>query len=95
MDTLKPVIIRSSPSGVHFGYLVEQNGNTVKLERSRRIHYWDGANSCSGIAAFGLNVKTSHVAAPVTIVIFEVCEIIDCTLEAVASIESCTHWVKP
>lgn len=91
----KPVIVRSSPSGVHFGFLVEQTGNTVSLERSRRIHYWDGANSISGIAAFGLNTKTSRVAAPVNITVFEVCEIIDCTPEAVASIESATKWVKP
>ena len=91
---MKPVIVRSSPSGVHFGYLVKQEGNTVELDKSRRIHYWEGANSISGIAAFGLNAKTSRVAAPVHITVFEVCEIIDCTDEAVKIIESAEKWAK-
>jgi hypothetical protein len=93
-NELKPVIVRTYSAGVHFGYLKRREGKEVELSRSRRIHYWDGANSCSGLASSGLNQKKSRVAAPVEITLTEAIEIIDCTPEAVTSIEGAT-WVKP
>lgn len=86
----KPVIVRTYSAGVHFGYLTRRDGKEVELEKSRRIWSWQGANSCSGLAAAGLDAKRSKVAAPVNIVLTEAIEIIDCTPEAVASIESAT-----
>ena len=86
----KPVIVRTQSAGVHFGYLERRDGKEVQLTRSRRIWRWYGANSCSGLASTGLDVKKSSVAAPVNIVLTEAIEIIDCTPEAVASIESAT-----
>lgn len=88
----RPVIVRTYSAGVHFGYLARREGKEVDLVRSRRIHYWYGANSCSGLAAKGLDTKRSRVADPVTITLTEAIEIIDCTPEAVASIES-AKWV--
>jgi hypothetical protein len=88
----KPVIVRTYSAGVHFGYLTRREGKEVDLERSRRIHYWSGANSCSGLATAGLDTKKSRVADRVSITLTEAIEIIDCTPEAVASIESAT-WV--
>jgi hypothetical protein len=91
-DNLKPVIVRTYSAGVHFGYLKRRDGKEVELQNSRRVHYWAGANSCSGLAAKGLDVKRSRVADPVNIVLTEAIEIIDCTPEAVLSLESAT-WV--
>ena len=88
----KPVIVRTYSAGVHFGYLARREGKEVDLTKSRRIHYWNGANSCSGLATKGLNTQRSRVADPVSITLTEAIEIIDCTPEAVASIESAT-WV--
>lgn len=93
-DSNKPVIVRTYSAGVHFGYLVRREGKEVELERSRRIWRWYGANSCSGLATTGLDTARSTVAAPVGIVLTEAIEIIDCTPEAVASIEAATWTAK-
>lgn len=92
-STLKPVIVRTYSAGVHFGYLVRRDGKEVELERSRRIWRWYGANSCSGLATKGLDTKKSTVADPVSIILTEAIEIIDCTPEAVSSIEAAT-WAN-
>jgi hypothetical protein len=90
---LRAVIIRAAASGVHFGYFKEKRGDEVDLVRARRIHYWSGANSCSGLALHGLNLKKSRVAEPVTITVLGVIEIIDCTPEAVINLEQATWAV--
>jgi len=84
----KPVIVRTYSAGVHFGYLVSRDGREVVLERSRRIWRWYGANTLSEIATSGLNTARSRVAAPVSITLTEAIEIINCTPEAVASLEA-------
>jgi hypothetical protein len=88
----KPVIVRTYSAGAHFGYLVSRKGKEVSLERSRRIWRWFGAWTLSEIATSGLDVTKSKVGAPVSIVLTEVTEIIDCTPTAVTSIES-AKWV--
>ena len=84
----KPVLVRTYSAGVHFGYLVSRDGREVVLERSRRIWRWYGANTLSEIATSGLNTARSRVAAPVSITLTEAIEIINCTPEAVASLEA-------
>ena len=86
--THKPVLVRTYSAGVHFGYLVNREGKEVTLERSRRIWRWYGAWTLSEIAAKGLDARSSKVAEPVSVVLTEAIEIIDCTPESVASIES-------
>lgn len=90
---LKPVIVRTYSAGVHFGYLKSKKGKEVELLKSRRIFRWYGANSCSGLASKGLDVSRSTVADPVSITLTEAIEIIECTPEAVKSIESAT-WTN-
>lgn len=85
---MKPVLIRTYSAGVHFGYLVSREGKEVALERSRRIWRWYGANTLSEIATVGLDVSRSKIAAPVSLVLTEAIEIIDCTPEAVQNLES-------
>lgn len=84
----KPVIVRTYSAGVHFGYLKRRDGKEVELERSRRIWKWYGAWTLSEIASAGLDATKSKVAAPVSIVLTEAVEIIDCSDTAVTSIES-------
>ena len=86
----KPVIVRTYSAGVHFGYLVSREGKEVALERSRRIWMWYGAWTISELATTGLNIAKSKVGAPVNIVLTEAIEIVDCTDEAVASLEAAT-----
>lgn len=93
MDELKPVIVRTFSAGVHFGYLKARDGKEVTLERSRRIWRWFGAWTLSEIAAAGLDISKSKIAAPVSIVLTEAIEIIDCTPAAVDSIES-AKWTE-
>jgi hypothetical protein len=87
----KPVIVRTFSAGAHFGYLTGRDGREVTLEKSRRLWRWYGAWTLSEIATAGLDAKKSRVAAPVSIVLTEAIEIIDCTPEAVASIEA-AQW---
>lgn len=89
----KPVIVRTYSAGVHFGYLVSREGKEVALERSRRIWSWHGANSLSEIAAIGLDSKKSRVGVPVSIVLTEAIEIIECTPAGVAAIDA-AGWAK-
>jgi hypothetical protein len=88
MNGMKPVLVRTYSAGVHFGYLKSHNGKEVELERSRRIWRWFGAWTLSEIATCGLDSSKSKVAAPVNITLTEAIEIIDCTPEAIASIEA-------
>ena len=85
---LKPVIVRTYSAGVHFGYLVKREGKEVTLERSRRLWRWFGAWTLSEIATSGVDVSKSKIGAPVTVVVTEAIEVIDCTPAAVASLES-------
>lgn len=89
---LKPVIVRTYSAGVHFGYVVRRDGKEVQLERSRRIWRWFGANTLSEIATSGIDVSKSKIGAPVSILLTEAIEIIDCTPAAVQSLEA-AKWV--
>jgi hypothetical protein len=78
------VIVRSSPSGCWAGTLEKINGNTVTLKSARRLWRWWSAKgvSLSGVAAHGLHpdkTDTMRIAAPVDVVVFEVCEILAVT----------------
>ena len=91
------VIIRSSVSGVHFGEqradpVMQPNGlRLVTLFGSRRIHYWEGAGSCSGLAVYG--PRSGRVAAPIDgAEIGDVCEILPCAAAAVEQIGKQPIW---
>lgn len=93
ISKLKPVLVRTYSAGVHYGYLVKRNGKEVTLTNSRRLWRWFGAWTLSEIAAAGLDVAKSKVAAPVEIILTEAIEIIDVTPAAAKIIESAT-WAK-
>jgi hypothetical protein len=93
MTDLRPVIVRTYSAGVHFGYLVKRDGKEVTLERSRRIWRWFGAWTLSEVATAGVNIEKSKIGSPVSIILTEAIEVIDCTPAAVASLEAAT-WSK-
>ena len=92
-EKLKPVIVRATGAGVHFGYLVEETKTKVKLERSRRIWSWKGAKTLSEIATAGLDINSSNVASPVSITINGWVEIIECSDCAVKILEA-AKWTR-
>lgn len=88
------VIVRARSAGVHAGYLQFRNGQEVELSRSRRLWYWDGANSLSQLAMegtaepenckFPCEVPTQHI--------FDMIEVIPATEVARKSIQAVKVW---
>ena len=92
----KKVIVRGDRSGVFFGTLVGKDGGEVKLEKCRRLWYWDGAASISQLAADG-TTNASGCKFTVTvdsIIILDAIEIILCTDTAIKSIEGVREWKR-
>ena len=90
----KKVIIRGDKSGVFFGTLVAKEGTEVKLEKCRRLWYWEGAASISQIAMEGVKYPEDckFTVAANEIIITDVIEIIPCTEEAIKILESVKVW---
>ena len=86
----KKVLVRTYSAGVHYGTLESKVGKEVILTDSKRIWYWEGANSISQLAVEGTrkpeNCKFS-MAVP-RIILTESIEIIETTKLAQDSIES-------
>ena len=92
----KKVLIRGDRSGVFFGTLAAKDGQEVKLEKCRRLWYWDGAASISQLAVDGTTTP-SNCKFTVTvdeIEILDAIEIIPCTDKAIESIESVGVWAR-
>lgn len=92
----KKVIVRGDRSGVFFGTLVGKEGQEVKLEKCRRIWYWDGAASISQLATDGTTIpgRCKFTVTVDSIVILDAIEIILCTDKAIKSIEGVSEWKK-
>lgn len=92
----KKVIVRGDRSGVFFGTLTEKDGREVKLEKCRRIWYWDGAASISQLAVDGTS-NPGGCKFTVTvdeIEILDAIEIIPCSEKAIKSIEGVKVWAR-
>lgn len=97
---LKAVLVRSYAAGVHYGYLKskvsELNGVNVVLVNTRRIWYWNGANSISQIALEG--VKNPDECKISVIIpeneIINCVEIIPLTEKALESLNKVPIWRK-
>jgi hypothetical protein len=90
------VIVRSRDAGVFAGYLakVDHNGNWVKLHKSRRIWYWDGAASISQLALDGPKFP-ANCKFPEELeehYIYKICELIPTTDKAREAIEKVPPW---
>lgn len=87
-------IVRSTNAGVFFGEIEARDGDTVTMTNARRIWFWDGAASLSELAQRGTS-KPSKCKFPVAvdrITVFGVCEILDVTDEAAASLDAVKIW---
>lgn len=94
--TGKKVIIRGDRSGVFFGTLASKDGQEVELTDCRRLWYWDGAASINQLALTG-TVAPENCKFTVTvesIVILDAIEIVECTPEAIKSIEAVDVWKR-
>lgn len=92
----KRVIIRAERAGVFYGTLQEKNGTEVTLTDCRRIWYWEGAASLSQLALEGVSKPDNckfTVYVP-KIIVLGVIEIIECSEQAIKSIESVAVWKK-
>lgn len=90
----KKVIVRGSHSGVFFGTLKSEDGQRVEMSNARNIWYWSGAATLLQLAAEGVkNPEQCKFSRPVeSLVILDAVEIIPCTDEAGANIESVEIW---
>ena len=90
----KKVIVRGARSGVFFGTLEREDGQRVEMSNVRNIWYWSGAATLLQLAAEGVkNPKDCKFSRPVkSLAILDAVEIIPCTDEADANIESVEIW---
>ena len=93
----KKVIARGSASGVYYGTLIAREGQEVELADARNIWYWEGAASVMQIAVDGIvgvqNIQDSKITMPVeSIVLTDIIEIIACSEESIARINSVPVW---
>ena len=90
------VIVRGDRSGVFYGRLMSENGQTVELADCRHVWYWSGAANTAEIALRGVSSPNDcKIVAPVSrIRILDAIEVIDCTQEAVTSMDAVPEWSK-
>lgn len=90
----KKVIVRCNDASVFYGTLVRREGREVELANVRRIWYWSGAASTFQLAAEGVknpdDCKFTMMIS--SIIITDANEILPCTDEAIANIESVPEW---
>ena len=87
------VIIRTQNAGCFAGELVSREGSEARLTNARRLWYWAGAASLSGLAARGTSrPQDCKFPPPVDITLLGVVEVIDVTPEAWKSISEVREW---
>lgn len=94
LDGMDYCIVRTYSAGVFAGYISKREGKEVELVNSRRIWYWDGANSLSELAMSGTAKpeKCKFAVKTEKTILTEVIEIIYCTEAAKNSIEEVKEW---
>jgi len=90
------VIVRGDKSGVFAGYLKDEAGRTVTLQRCRRLWHWDGAASISQIAVDGVSKPENCKFSVETTEhkIYDIIEMIPATTKAKDSIQAVGVWSK-
>lgn len=96
MEKVQKFILRSPEAGVFYGEMLNEidSSRIVKLKNARQIWYWEGAATLMQLAKYG-TTKPSMCKFTVTvdeITICNVSEIIPCTEDAMASIDSVVEW---
>ncbi len=88
------VILRCSGAGVHAGQLIERGRDYLVLRNSRRIWRFDGAQTLSEVAVYGLSSdsRIAPVVERLEIRRDDCHEIIHCQPAGRAAIESAAEW---
>ena len=96
LDGMKYVIIRSYDAGCFAGYLSYKKEREVELKNARRLWYWSGAASLSQLAMEGVSDgdNCKFPCEVKSIIINNVCEVIDTTEKARKSIAEVSIWTK-
>jgi hypothetical protein len=89
------VLIRTYSAGVFAGILKEREGKEVKLQKVRRLWYWDGAFTLSAVATSGVSrpENCKFACELEEIILTEAIEIIPCTKVAQESIRKVKDYV--
>lgn len=96
MEKVQKFILRSPDAGVFYGEISSEinESRIVKMTNVRQIWYWEGAATLLQLAKSGTsrpdNCKITVAVDEITI--FAVSEIIPCTEEAIASLDSVKEW---
>lgn len=90
----KPVVVFDCHRGIYFGYLkkVDEKLKTVTLENARHCYYFgvprdETQRGAYSLASYG-PAGDSKIGPRVTMQIFDISKIVDCTKEAVARWEA-------
>ncbi len=92
----KVCMFRTYSAGVHFGELVEKDGQCCLVKNAQRVYYWTNACSLSQLAMEGSKEFAScKIAMPVNeIVLEQVIEIIPMPKSTIEAFVGVTHWKK-
>ena len=98
MDGMRYCVIRTYSAGVHIGYVAkfgsDNNPQYVRLLKSRRLHYWDGAASLSQVAMEGVNSSSRIAMELPEIELTDVIEVIPCSEESAKFFLNAKAWKK-
>lgn len=87
----RAVIVRSREAGVQFGYLQEYaaDGSTVTVTNARQMWSWTAAKGGTLLDCATHGVKEGKFSTPAKqVIVINACAIIDCTPEAVKTLEA-------
>jgi len=85
----RPVIVRSRDAGVQFGYLDRYDGSTVYLKNARQMWSWTAASGGTLLDCATRGVKAGKFSGIAdAVIVIGACAIIDCTADAVRTLES-------
>lgn len=92
--TGKKVIVRGIDSGVYVGTLADRQGQEVELSNVSNIWQWRGAVNLTELASRGITRNDyNRITAPIeSIILTDICELIECSKDCIKSIEECPKW---
>lgn len=85
-------IIRTDRAGVFYAGIESRNGSEAVLTDARRIHYWQGATECIGIALNGVGEGSRITASIPTMTVLGVIEVLPVSEAAQEVLEKWPAW---
>ena len=93
-EGMKYVICRTYSAGVFAGFIESRDGQEVVMRDARRLWQWAGAASLSQLAMEGTSRpnECKFPCAVDRVELLQVIEILDCTEQAMISIQGVKEW---